>query len=483
MPARKTIGKCAASLITLLITVITLSSCNATPEKAIVQNKNAANLINLIKNSKPGASGIQALAGKHVKETYRNQTGTVAIELDADVVLPKADKIPAAEAVPKMLGQQDLKKLLSALVGDEPLYEYDDRLTKDEIKQIILDMKKSKAEDQNKTAPPASSNGAVPMPADQVDSIIAEYEAMLADAPDEITYQPADYTKLGDGKDYYFMAQTKPVNGVYNYISIEYSPISGTVIEFYNPYFVGHRYERFNDKQPDGLKLSAEEAVAQAEKLLSDIGAEGMKVASVLAVEADASITSGNSNISVKLPCYQIAFNRAVSSVPSNYEYRYWTEEKIADDQFNMGYYESAIVNINDGGLISFEWYCPLEIKQELSGDVGLLDFNRVLEIAKEQINVENAFIENSQVDSMAATIDTIQLGMMQIRVKDKPGSFLLVPVWDFYGKYRYHLKDKSAGGWSDVDDDGWAHVDNVAQSLLTVNAIDGTVIDRGLGY
>ena len=51
----------------------------------------------------------------------------------------------------------------------------------------------------------------------------------------------------------------------------------------------------------------------------------------------------------------------------------------------------------------------------------------------------------------------------------------LLVPVWDFFGTRKIE-SDYYGDNYSDTTDDPtW--------SYLTINAVDGSIIDRGLGY
>ena len=64
-------------------------------------------------------------------------------------------------------------------------------------------------------------------------------------------------------------------------------------------------------------------------------------------------------------------------------------------------------------------------------------------------------------------TVDTVVEGATLKQFDEIKGTFdtgLLVPVWDFNGT---------------VNDSG--RIDET--SIMTINAIDGTVIDRGLGY
>ena len=59
---------------------------------------------------------------------------------------------------------------------------------------------------------------------------------------------------------------------------------------------------------------------------------------------------------------------------------------------------------------------------------------------------------------------NNITLGMMRVAKKDSSNEYYYLPVWDFIGHY-----GESNGG--------------TEMSFLTINAIDGSLVDRGLGY
>jgi hypothetical protein len=52
--------------------------------------------------------------------------------------------------------------------------------------------------------------------------------------------------------------------------------------------------------------------------------------------------------------------------------------------------------------------------------------------------------------------------------MRNDPGRYMLVPAWDLMGTWQ--------SGNEDAFNDAYG-------SLLTINAADGTVIDRGFGY
>ena len=57
--------------------------------------------------------------------------------------------------------------------------------------------------------------------------------------------------------------------------------------------------------------------------------------------------------------------------------------------------------------------------------------------------------------------IDRIELGLMRVYEQNNLDTGVIVPVWDFYGK----INGKSEG------------------TYLTINAVDGSIIDRVGGY
>jgi hypothetical protein len=62
-----------------------------------------------------------------------------------------------------------------------------------------------------------------------------------------------------------------------------------------------------------------------------------------------------------------------------------------------------------------------------------------------------------------------------------KPNSkdYLVIPVWDFYGN-----SIGATGNESHTDDEYWGMMaNNPDRSFLTINAVDGSIINRNLGY
>ena len=175
--------------------------------------------------------------------------------------------------------------------------------------------------------------------------------------------------------------------------------------------------------------------------------------------------------------------------------------------------YESLIVRVDAEGLLRLEWIAPLTVTEIFSSNTALLPFEDILACfgkmawiktdAKEQLGWEND--SGKIVSSVGANVERIRLSLMRV---ESGGGFFLVPVWDFYGytepldqdgnpfsfattqgnsEYTEYGK-KGGGEYTATLEKTQAEKDynrmlERQTSLITINAIDGTIIDRLTGY
>ncbi|MDE7133577.1 MAG: hypothetical protein K2O65_17595 [Lachnospiraceae bacterium] len=152
--------------------------------------------------------------------------------------------------------------------------------------------------------------------------------------------------------------------------------------------------------------------------------------------------------------------------------------EKGEDIALEVAYwpYEEMTFIYTDDGLRTFEWQNPYII-EDMSGEyVFLLPFSDISDIFEEMLLKKHADGFNNEGYTIDIQVEQVVLSYM--RVRDK-GSLegTLIPVWDFFGTETY----KKAGEVDFVIDRGYDGV--FPQSLLTVNAMDGTIVDRAAGY
>ena len=104
---------------------------------------------------------------------------------------------------------------------------------------------------------------------------------------------------------------------------------------------------------------------------------------------------------------------------------------------------------------------------------VFLLPFAEIQNVFQEMIvkKYEDFFAESDV--KVEFEIDEVRLGYMRVMEKGNTSEAQMVPVWDFFGKETLRYPDMGEPYISD-----WPY-----ESRLTINALDGTIIDRGLGY
>ena len=101
------------------------------------------------------------------------------------------------------------------------------------------------------------------------------------------------------------------------------------------------------------------------------------------------------------------------------------------------------------------------------------MDFNDVMDIFNKMIVVTNAYLSDDM--SKTINVDRIELGLMRITDPATRSSGIVIPVWDFFGNVTTAFKNGEKS-YSELDDDP-------LNSVLAINAIDGTLVDRSRGY
>ena len=127
---------------------------------------------------------------------------------------------------------------------------------------------------------------------------------------------------------------------------------------------------------------------------------------------------------------------------------------------------EYICVAIDDTGIVEFLYFEPGEITEIINDNVEVISFEEALEIFRKQIFYEGVWTQQG-VTFSDLTITKIQMNMFRLRLKDT-NEYMYVPVWDFIGTWKTDFYETEPGK---------------ELSFLTINAIDGSIIDRNLGY
>jgi len=151
---------------------------------------------------------------------------------------------------------------------------------------------------------------------------------------------------------------------------------------------------------------------------------------------------------------------------------------KIEDEAQSAPWsYEDMTFAIDDSGIVGFRWSSPYQFTEVVTENSNLLPFQDITDVFDTMSLVVNAWDGLAQgspaLRGIEINVDEIRLGLTRVTEQDKRDSGLLIPVWDFFGTMTYLYESNGQTQKMDVG----------PIPILTVNAIDGSVINRNLGY
>lgn len=142
----------------------------------------------------------------------------------------------------------------------------------------------------------------------------------------------------------------------------------------------------------------------------------------------------------------------------------------------------TATVGVRGGRLASISVQGLHHETGCVNDNVQLLPFSEIARIFREQI-VYHYFVGSDDAKDESdwneqLYVTDAYLSMMRVRKKDSADEFYLLPVWDFSfyreSKWTYYPDEATRERLRDF---------SRSYSTLTINAVDGSIIDRNVGY
>ncbi|MDO4544210.1 MAG: DUF6034 family protein [Clostridia bacterium] len=474
----------------IALAALLLTGCQPTPTEDIVVNKGEGDMRDIVQDApaEDAADGtaepkqISALHARLNAPEYwtmeNTDAGFLIVAEEAPVVLPLADRLPVAEAELRSLTQEDIDRVASVLFEGKDVKWYENtRPTKEQLMEDIL----YSQERLTQAEAGGKDESYIRHWRDRVNEyqeqyLAAPYEADLKQIDLNITTIPNEYREdcqgvsagaTIDGDAWTFYART----GEGNYIRAEISTYSSMCLD-----------------EPYKVHLSKEDAIEQASALVAGITDE-LTVCHVSPAATPKEQTERNWG-------WQVIFMREINGVPTAY-----ASEQIGGDMDTtvsepIGY-ERLTVVLDDKGLCSFSWYRPMQITGFISSDAELLPFDEVATRALEHIATRWKY--NAETDEdIRITITRVELGLW--RIANRNGGYYFVPVWHFFSDAEHseeYLERNYGDGnredrktailreveASDGDISGGMTGDPLTWGSITVNAIDGSIIDKDKGY
>lgn len=508
--------KCMALMLSGMM-VFTLAGCASNPEKSVVKEKNMDKMLQEAQKTDDTNTFDQIREEVKKYETYKTRIEDkklkVVVDVDAKVEVPEVEKLSVYRVRAQKIKQDFLERVQKTLTPGMVYYDGSKAKTrtKSDVAKEINDYKKELND--------AKKSGDTAMVEEYEDSIAGlkkEYEkapdkVKLTDHPsqnkilsikDLYDSNPKDtfYSWLhdlhGDGEMYYGLSDGK--DGNYHTLFVQNSDnygsclryesskngysdnLSSAVVEndlqMITPKKDGQEPE-FPMVDPGGsiscvgnepLTLSQEEAEQKVNTLLGQLGLDDYKcyeqgVYSQLLQSGD--VTDKYRNV------YRFLCLRKLDNVFVNNQAGY----KLTDGWQGKDYVkkmwgsEVVAVAVNDNGIVGFHYLSPLSISETVVKDSRIKSFDEIKETFEKMVVIENAAQDKEAGGSVSVKVTDVNLVYTRISEKDSFDTGLVVPVWNFEGTVLDEYGGEKAGKKTGI--------------ILSINAIDGSVINQELGY
>lgn len=340
------------------------------------------------------------------------------------------------------------EQLLSAPVLDRKIQEAMDEIANGNDEQPMKDYLNELMK-QRKTAPDTSGE-----PVEQID--LQKHEVLYSLNEQQIFSVSGNSVK-SDGQ-----AEKEAT------VFFRNSAISKDYASEYRAYFGDAQCATESAAAELGLSMTPTEAEAYASTLLNRLGLDDLAVTEIFVHRAEDDA-----------PLYIALCDRTVDGVA------------VAHPAINSGSregttaptwgYEQAIACFNDAGLAYFGYTSPLSVEDTVVEQANLLPFERIMErfesmiAAKYEVRVTDS---SWGITDLSIYVTDITLSLQRINEQDTIDYGLLVPVWNFWG-YRVQTSAYEPDPQEEAHIDGW----HGSEPLLSINAVDATVIDPSDGY
>ena len=426
------------------------------------------------------STSIQELVQVPEHYTCEITEGNITVKADADFVIPDAEGFKSYKVTPRIFVQEDYDTISRVLLDSAPLWTRDEEamaesrgFIKSEIEEFIAEMKEKK-ESGSKTY----LNGE---PYDY-DVHIAEYEKLLEKAPDEpiICDVPAivpDSETVGNNpkgeKGCLSASATFQEENYDIWIDNNLYP-QWNAAQFHvnvnSERGVGHSYDYVKPADINS-SLAIETITQNAQQIIAEMGFTDF---TPTIGEYCQKLTYSDGELAEIMygePRYAIPFERTIEGIPITYTH---DQGLTVDNDEACWPQEAFILVFDDIGFTDFQWISPYTVEKVSDDTVFLLPFSEIQNVLEEMM-VKVKAEEYTETDiKVTYKINEIRLGYMRVHEKGDVSEGTLVPVWDFFGSESLQYPD---------DDSVYSNEGISYESQFTINAMDGTVINRGFGY
>ena len=448
-------------------------------------------MVQLVETAANGDAGMPLSAigaPKHCNVQIQSADERLKIRVDADVIVPDVDGMPMVQVHPADFSQALVYRLFQTLCGDVPMYRARTQSTKAEIQAAIDQLEKELPEITD------------PISKEIWQLHMSNLQAELETAPDTIHDTTTDGTMWETSLDVCFIGKRMEL-GAYEY---PHATRKGKTISVLNNITYSNDDEnadRYAGAQVTymGTDFRQEPAMLPFRRI-----ADATVIPSALVGKIDMLPQEAGRMVE--------SFLRQIDLPETVVTGLYYPDMEYIDTQWEMepmfGYivscsetyrgvpvailqggaaeqadeagipfrswnYQEHYYYVDETGIRFIRWASPYSVKTVQTADVQMLPFSEIQTIFEKMVQV--AYQPNDHIALTELCIDRVALELFRIREHDSLENGLLLPVWNYYGSCQQILRD--GHGWHTDSHQGFPI------PLLTINAIDGSVIDVAKGY
>lgn len=459
-------------LVLALLSIGFAAACQPTPTEVFVIEKDTERMVEQAGSSEEGTlAGALGIPEGNYTYQATDASGKLSVSVDAAIFMPNVDYLPIARVTSRSFTDQDVENIYNAVCQgafpvdeDAPMPKFFYQHTLDRL----LEDRESGNLDKYDSA-------------EEQDAAIQEVMAQVASAPDQATPIALNFSINSSGIEGIARILCVLNNEVVSDLFVTNSTRSGRGVdsEYIRDVFCRGEFA-IQSIYGNGVtvsygltrnitlatpQISQQEAQAVAGQAVSTLGLSDF----TLAGKRIAPLVEGNAKDGCK-SLYEFMYTRSVNGVSVTYtnDISSWAPEN--PDSVSEGWmYEKLRIFVDDGGIYAYQWNGPYTVTEIVNEKATLLPFDQIKKIFENMILTKYGASGTEEAESASINITSIRLGLTRVTEQNNNAYGLLVPTWDFFGVY-------DTGNGYPIGYDGF-------ESLLTINAVDGSIIDRQVGY
>lgn len=523
-------------MLAAILCISLVAGCAKTPDEPIVRKKGSQSLENYkeaqiqedsekttdaqegtdekvegIEGGAEESDRNNALAARlGVPEVYQSsiqsEDGVFQMDSDAQIHIPDVDQISIYKVSQQPFDESFISRVTQAFFGDSPVYNGRKYFqpTKKRALEMLEKLKGYQAAgnlDPYGYIAEYQASGGEDIDPDEIYSLqreIDSWEDVYQRAPEseeKVEVTPGFSAESGDDDpniyNYYFEGAVEKDGKVYvyylkrgagNHMEIEVGKVDSAQSLNYN-LWVDSFYDQYAESEDKDIPdkstaesmagITPQEAVEIADEYIKNLGLNDFSAKSVQ-LSLKSSDNSKEQKRRFTDAGYTVNYTRDIDGFPVTRELDLGGGLESMDSTQETWGYENVEFVINKDGLQYAQILNLYQIGEKQVENVDIKSFPEIAGIFEQMLRIQNSNM--NYTEKSFYHIKDVTLGYM--RVYD-PGadstSGLLVPVWDFFGS-RDVVATYEGETYNYTNGERYF-------SFLTVNAADGTIIARDLGY